>query len=123
MSLVVEIIPLWLIDLVSFLTVVSVMTSIGTTIPLSACLQHLRSPSLLIRGLASILIIVPTIGITASFVCGLTLAEKVGIALVVIAPGAPVALRRALSSGADAGFAPTLQIVVALLAVPVLLYG
>jgi len=36
----------------------------------------------------------------------------------VIAPGAPLALRRALGSGGDAGFAPTLQIAVAILAVP-----
>ncbi len=35
-----------------------------------------------------------------------------------IAPGAPLALRRALASGADEGFAPTLQIAVAILAVP-----
>jgi hypothetical protein len=37
-----------------------------------------------------------------------------------MAPGAPLALRRALSSGADVGFATTLQVVVALLAVVVL---
>jgi hypothetical protein len=36
----------------------------------------------------------------------------------VIAPGAPLALRRALGSGGVAGFAPTLQIAVAILAVP-----
>jgi BASS family bile acid:Na+ symporter len=113
----VEIIPLWLVNLLSFLTVFSVMTSIGTAITLSVCFQHLRSLSLLTRGLASVLVIVPMIGIVASFICGLNLAEKVGVALIVMAPGAPLALRRALASGADAGFATTLQIVVALLAV------
>jgi BASS family bile acid:Na+ symporter len=117
---VVEIIPLWLVNLLSFLTVFSVMASIGTSITLSVCLQYLRTPSLLIRGLASVLVIVPMIGIAASFVCGLNLAEKVGVALIVMAPGAPLALRRALGSGADAGLVTTLQIVVALLAVVVL---
>jgi bile acid:Na+ symporter, BASS family len=117
---VVEIIPLWLVNLLSFLTVFSVMTSIGTSIAPSVCIQHLRSPSLLTRGLASVLVIVPMIGIAASFVCGLNLAEKVGVALIVMAPGAPLALRRALGSGTDAGYSTTLQIIATLLAVVVL---
>jgi hypothetical protein len=78
---VVEIIPLWFVNLLSFLTVFSVMSSIGTTVPLSICFQHLRSPALLTRGLASVLVIVPAIGIAASFLYGLGLAEKVGVAL------------------------------------------
>jgi BASS family bile acid:Na+ symporter len=117
---VVEIIPLWLVNLLSFVTVFSVMMSIGTTITLNACVQQLRSPYLLIRGLSSVLIIVPMIGIAGSIVCGLDLTEKVGIALIVMAPGAPLALRRALGSGADAGFASTLQVLAVLLAVPLL---
>jgi bile acid:Na+ symporter, BASS family len=116
----IEIIPLWLVNLFSFLTVFSVMVSIGTSVTLSVCFQHLRSPSLLIRGLASVLLIVPMIGIVASFACGLNVAEKVGVALIVMAPGAPLALRRALGSGADPGFATTLQIVTALLTAVVL---
>jgi BASS family bile acid:Na+ symporter len=118
--LVVEIIPLWLVNLLSFLTVFSVMMSIGVAITLSACFQHIRSPSLLARGLASVLVIVPMVGIAASFLFGLDLAEKVGVALIVMAPGAPLALRRALGSGADVGFATTLQVVASLLAVVVL---
>jgi predicted Na+-dependent transporter len=119
-GLVVEIIPLWLVNLLSFLTVFSVMASIGTTVTMSMCLEYLRSPSLLARGIASVLVIVPIIGIAASFVCGLDLTEKVAIALMMMAPGAPLALRRALGSGANASFAPTLQVVVVLLAVPAL---
>jgi len=117
---VVEIIPLWLVNLLSFLTVFSVMMSIGTAVTVSVCFDNLRSPPLLTRGLSSVLVIVPAIGVSASFACGLNLAEKVGVALIVIAPGAPLALRRALASGADAAFATTLQIVVAFLAVVVL---
>jgi len=75
---------------------------------------------LLARGLAIVLVVVPTIGIAASFICGLDLVEKVGVALIVMAPGAPLALRRALGSGAEASFASTLQVVVVLLAAPVL---
>jgi BASS family bile acid:Na+ symporter len=111
-------IPLWLVNTLAFITVFSVMTAIGTTVTPSECLQHLRSPSLLSRGLISVLVIVPVIGFDTTSAFSLTLPEQVGITLMVIAPGAPLALRRALASGGDAGFAPTLQITVAVLAVP-----
>jgi BASS family bile acid:Na+ symporter len=115
---VVEIIPLWLVNLLSFTTVFSVMASIGTAVAPATCLAHVRSPAALLRGLASVLVVVPAIGIAAGFALNLTLAEQVGITLMAIAPGAPLALRRALSSGGDAGFAPTLQVAVAIFAVP-----
>jgi BASS family bile acid:Na+ symporter len=114
---VVEIIPLWLVNVLSFIT--SVMAAIGTTITPSASIRHLRSPSLLVRGLVSVLVIVPVIGFATTIALGLALPEQVGVVLMAIAPGAPLALRRALASGADEGFAPTLQIAVAILAVPV----
>jgi BASS family bile acid:Na+ symporter len=115
---VVEIIPLWLINVVSFTTVFSVMASIGTTITPSECFQHIRAPLSLVLGIVTSLVIVPAVGMVASVAFGLPLAEKVGIILMAIAPGAPLALRRAIGSGADAGFAPTLQVAIALLAVP-----
>jgi BASS family bile acid:Na+ symporter len=114
----IAIIPLWLVNVLSFITVFSVMTAIGTTITPSV--QHLLSPSLLIRGLVSVLVIVPIVGIATTIAFRLTTAEQVGVTLMVIAPGAPLALRRALHSGGDASFAPTLQIAVAILAVPAL---
>jgi predicted Na+-dependent transporter len=116
----IAIIPLWLVNVLSFITVFSVMAAIGTTITPSASLRHLLSPSLLIRGLISVLVIVPIIGIATTIALRLTTAEQVGVTLMVIAPGAPLALRRALYSGGDAGFAPTLQVAVAILAVPAL---
>jgi predicted Na+-dependent transporter len=114
-----EVVPLWLVNLLAFITVFSVMTSIGTSIRPSLCLDHLRAPLPLVKGLTSVAVIVPMIGIARSFAFGLDLAEKVGVTLIVIAPGAPLALRRALTSGADSDFAPILQIVLAVLAVPV----
>ena len=114
----VEIIPLWLVNVLSFITVFSVMAAIGTTITPSVSIRHLRSPSLLVRGLVSVLVIVPTIGFATTIAFGLALPEQVGVVLMAIAPGAPLALRGALASGADEGFAPTLQIAVAILAVP-----
>ena len=115
----VEIIPLWLVNLLSFVTVFLVMTSIGTTVAVGDVLAHLRAPSLLIRGLLGVLVIVPAIGFAASFAFNLTLPEKVGVVLMVIAPGAPLALRRVLGSGGHASFGPTLQTAVVILAVPV----
>ncbi len=114
----IEIVPLWLVNALSFATVFSVMTSIGTTITPRVSLAHVLAPSLLIRGLVSVLVVVPAIGFASGFAFGLALPEKVGVALMAMAPGAPLALRRALSSGGHAGFAPTLQIAVAILAVP-----
>ncbi len=111
-------IPLWLVNTLAFITVFSMMTAIGTTVTPSECLQHLRSPSLLFRGLISVLVIVPVIGFATTSAFSLTLPEQVGVVLMVIAPGAPLALRRALASGGNAGFAPTLQITVAIFAVP-----
>jgi predicted Na+-dependent transporter len=115
-----KVIPLWLVTGLSFITVFSVMASIGTTITPSTCLDHLRAPSLLLRGLVHVLLIVPILGIATSRALNLNLLEQVGVVLIVIAPGAPLALRRALSTGVDVSFATTLQVVIAMLAVPVL---
>ncbi len=115
-----EIIPLWLVNVLAFTTVFSVMAAIGTTITANTFLKHMRSPSLLGRGLVNVLAFVPAVGILLSFLFGLALPEKVGVALVVMAPGAPLALRRALDSGGHAGYAPTLQVAVAILALPAL---
>jgi hypothetical protein len=87
-SLVVEIIPLWLVNLLSFLTVFLVVVDRDHRHPK----RMLPTPSFTVLarpGLA--LVIVPTIGITVSFICGLDLAEKVGVALIVMAPGVRVA--------------------------------
>ncbi len=112
-----DIIPLWLVNLLSFATVFAVMTSIGTTSSPRDFLNHLHAPSLLIRGLIGALVVVPAVGLATGFAFGLTLPEKVGVALMAIAPGAPLALRRALGSGADARFATALQIAIAVLGV------
>lgn len=114
----VEIVPLWLVNVVSFTTVFSVMAAIGTSIRPGACVPYLRAPGLLLTGVMAAVVIVPAIGLLISLALGIPLAERVGVALTVIAPGAPLALRRALGSGAHSAFAPLLQIAIALLAVP-----
>jgi len=74
---VVEIIPLWLVNVLSSITVFSVMAAIGTTITPSVSIRHLRSPSLLVRGL----VIVLAIGFATTITFGLTLPEQVGAVL------------------------------------------
>jgi hypothetical protein len=74
-----EIIPLWLVNVLSFITVFSVMAAIGTTITPSVSIRHLRSPSLLVRGLISVLVIVPAIGFATTIAFGLTLPEQRGL--------------------------------------------
>lgn len=72
----VEIIPLWVVNLLSFITVFSVMAAIGTTIVPSVFIQHLRSPFLLIRGLINVLVIVPIVGFATTFAFGLSLPNR-----------------------------------------------
>lgn len=115
-----DIVPLWLVNVLAFTTVFSVMAAIGTTLRPAVSFEYIRSPSLLVRGLVNALALVPLVGISSSFLVGLSLPEKVGVALIVFAPGAPLALRRTLGSGGHAGFAPTLQVAVAILALPAL---
>src|SRR5262249_59135535 len=74
-----------------------------------------RSPML--RGLLPVWVAVPWLAIAILQLVELPRAVEIGILLMALAPGAPVALRRSLASGADTAFAPNLQISVALLAV------
>jgi len=74
-------------------------------------------PALLIKALFSVLIAVPVIALVVTRALDLPRLAEVGIVLMAISPGAPVALRRSLGAGGHRSFAPALQIAVALLAV------
>ena len=63
------------------------------------------------------LIAVPALAWIVARTLDLPRAAEVGIMLMAISPGAPVALRRSLGAGGDRSFAPALQIAVATLAV------
>jgi BASS family bile acid:Na+ symporter len=71
----------------------------------------------MLRGLFSVLVAVPVLALAVTRVFDLPRTTEIGIVLMAISPGAPVALRRSLTAGAHAAFAPGLQISVALLAV------
>ncbi len=116
----VEIIPLWLVKALSFAAVFTVMSSVGTALAPGQFVDQLRRPGALLRGLACVLLVVPVLGFVVGAAIGLGLDERMGLALMAAAPGAPLALQRALRTGGHAGFAPTLQVAVALLAIPAL---
>ena len=63
------------------------------------------------------LIAVPVIALVVTRGLDLPRSAEVGIVLMAISPGAPVALRRSLGAGGHRAFAPALQIAVAMLAV------
>lgn len=76
--------------------------------------QH---PALLAKGLFSVLVAVPAVALIVTRVFDLARPVEIGIVLMAISPGAPVALRRSLGAGGHRSFAPALQILVAALAV------
>ena len=71
----------------------------------------------MLRALFSVLVAVPVLALAMTRAFDLSRAAEIGIVLMAISPGAPVALRRSAAAGAHAAFAPGLQICVALLAV------
>lgn len=74
-------------------------------------------PGLLARGLFSVLVVVPVIAAVVLPWFGLSRFLEIGVALMAICPGAPVALQRSLGAGGHRAFAPALQLAVASLAV------
>ena len=87
-----------MVNALAFITVFSVMTSIGT------------SPSLLIRGLISVLVIVPAIGFATTFAFDLSLLEQVGVVLMAIAPRCATRSRDAMAVGRQVALAQLLPL-------------
>lgn len=110
-------VPEWLLTACIAVTVFSVMFGIGLSVAPGELARVWRSPAPMLRGLFSVLVAVPVLALAITRAFDLPRATDIGIVLMAISPGAPVALRRSLTAGAHAAFAPGLQISVALLAV------
>ena len=110
-------IPAWLFSAAAIATVFAVMFSLGLAITLGEFRAVWRDPGLMLKGLFSVLVAAPAMALVVTRIANLERPVEIGIVLMAIAPGAPVALRRSLSAGGHRGFAPALQIAVALLAV------
>lgn len=76
-----------------------------------------KHPGQLLKGLFAVLVVVPVLALAVVRHFELSRAVEVGIVLMSISPGAPVALRRSIGAGGHASFAVSLQIAVVLLAV------
>jgi predicted Na+-dependent transporter len=97
--------------------VFTVMFALGLGL-LPRALWSIRSRAgLVARGLFSVVIAVPVMALIVVQVFDLPRFAEIGLVLMSISPGAPVALKRSLDAGGDRAFAPALQLVVALFAV------
>lgn len=111
------IVPGMLMSVVAFATVFSVMFVVGLGIAPREFRWVWQHPALIAKGLFAVLIAVPAIALVVTRAFELSRPVEIGIVLMAIAPGAPVALRRSLGAGGHHSFAPALQILVAMLAV------
>ena len=110
-------IPEWLLTAVAAATIFTVMLDVGLGVMLREFRWVWRHPGLVARGLFAVLIAVPVLALLVCRLLGIPRAVEIGIVLMAISPGAPVALRRSLGAGGHRSFAPALQILLALIAV------
>lgn len=109
--------PAWFLSALAAVTVCSVMFGIGLGIAPRELLSVWQRPGLILRALFAVLVAVPAVAWAVCLALDLPRAVAVGVMLMAIAPGAPLALQRSLGAGGHRAFAPGLQISVALLAV------
>jgi BASS family bile acid:Na+ symporter len=110
-------IPAHIFTLVAAAAIFTVMFDLGLQIVPGEYDWTWRRARLLLKALFAVLVAVPAIAIIAAQVLALDRHVEIGIVLMALSPGAPVALRRSLDAGGEASFAPALQIAVAALAV------
>lgn len=92
------------------LTLFAVMFGLGLGIPLRELRSAWRSPGPIARGLFAVLVAAPAIALAVTRAFDLPRLAEIGIVLMSIAPGAPLALRRSLGAGGHRAYAPSLQI-------------
>jgi BASS family bile acid:Na+ symporter len=111
------VVPDWLLSIAAAATVFTIMFDLGLAIEPGEFRWVRAQYGLLLRGLFAVLVAVPALAWLVARSLDLPHPAEVGIMLMAIAPGAPVALRRSLDAGGHRSFAPTLQIAVVALAV------
>jgi len=110
-------IPEWVVTVFAAVTVFTVMLSLGLGIVLGELRWIWQRPDPIARGLFSVLVAVPALALLVTRALDVPRLPAIGIVLMAISPGAPMALRRSLDAGGHHAFAPSLQIWVAVLAV------
>ncbi len=112
-----SLVPEWLLSAYALATVFTVMFDVGLGIVPGEFLWLWRRPGLMARSLFAVLVAVPAIALAVTRLLELPRPAEVGLMVMAVSPGAPVALQRSLGAGAHRSFAPGLQVTVALLAV------
>lgn len=110
-------IPLQWIGLFAILTVFVVMFALGLMLGREQIAAALQRRVVLIAVIFAVVVPIPAIAVLIVKLVQPGPAIAVGILLMAISPGAPVALRRALDAGGDRHFAPALHLAIVLLAV------
>lgn len=110
-------IPQEVLTVVAAATVFSVMFTLGLAIVVGEMRWVFAQPGRLARALFAVIVAVPAIALVVARLFDLERWVEIGIVLMAIAPGAPIALRRSLAAGGSRAFAPLLQILLALLAI------
>lgn len=110
-------VPGWLLTAVAVATLFAIMFDLGLAIVPGEFRWVFQRPGLLFKCLFAVLVAVPALAWAVCRAADLPREAEVGIILMAISPGAPVALRRSLGAGGHRAFAPALQISVAALAV------
>lgn len=109
-------VPDWLLSAVAAAALFTLMFDLGLAIVPGEFRRAWQQPGLLLRGLFSVVVAVPALAWLVARVFDLPREAEIGIMLMAIAPGAPIALRRSLDAGGHRSYAPALQIAVAVVA-------
>lgn len=110
-------VPAWLFSACAALTLWSIMIHVGMAIEPGEFRWIRAHFGMLLKGLFSVLVAVPALALTVVRNLELVRAVEIGIVLMSISPGAPVALRRAIEAGGRRAYATSLQIALAIFAV------
>lgn len=110
-------IPGRIVTAVAMVTVFALMFELGTLVDARVFRATWREPRLMAKAIFCAFVAVPLVALVVVRAFGLPREAQVGILVMAIAPGAPVALRRALRAGGDVGFAVSLQATFALLCI------
>ena len=110
-------IPFQWIGLFATAVVFVVMFTLGLMLGREQIAAALQRRVVLAAVIFAVIVPVPALAVLAIKLFGLQGPVAVGIVLMAISPGAPVALRRALDAGGDRAFAPALHLSIVMLAV------
>jgi BASS family bile acid:Na+ symporter len=97
--------------------VFTIMFALGLAMDRRELPTAMGDRGLLIRGLFSVLVAVPVVAVVVLRLSGLPREAELGVVLMAIAPGAPIALRRSIDAAGSRSFSPVLQMLIATLAV------